>query len=134
MGRRWPEACKQNWHGPYSDAKGMALHPSQVIVVYDPHVRGDMRQAKRLNSPSLIEARAPFIGHGLTQPLTAMKLLTPLVMDASEGRFDLEKFHKDLRQRRQIEKYFDILERRKRVVASPAFSDCVARYKRRLST
>ncbi len=127
--RRFPEARAQNWNGPFSDAKGLAKLPKKIITIYDPHVRGDLRQVKRLDQASLIQVRAPFIGHGLTRPLTSMKMLTPLLMEATQDRFDLGAFHKDLRKRRDILRYYDILERRRRVLASPKFSSIVAKAK-----
>ncbi|MEP3786033.1 MAG: hypothetical protein ABJM43_22115 [Paracoccaceae bacterium] len=127
--RRFPEARAQNWNGPFSDAKGLAKLPKKIIAIYDPHVRGDFRQVKRLDQASLIRVQAPFIGHGLTRPLTSMNMLTPILMEATQDRFDLGAFHQDLRKRREIPRYYEILERRRRVLASPTFTRIVAKAK-----
>ena len=115
---RFQEAQLQDWTGPYSDAVGKSENAKQVLCVYDPFTRRDAMHVARLNQSNLVHVRAPFLGHGIGEPLNELGALWRLVTWAKDDAIDLPCFHKVLRDRKKLPRYLEILGRQPRVQKS----------------
>ena len=122
---RFEEAQLQDWTGPYSDAVGLCSNAKQVLCVYDPFTARDAAHVARLEQPNLIHVRAPFLGHGIAEPLSELGLLWRLMTWAKNDEMDLLCFHQVLRARKKLPRYLGLLARQKRVQNSPKLGTIV---------
>ena len=122
---RFQEAQLQDWSGPYSDAVGLSSNAQKVLCVYDPFTRKDAMHIARLRQPNLVHVRAPFLGHGIAQPLADVGALWRLVTWAKSDEIDLPEFRKVIRARKDLPRYLELLTRQPRVQNSPLFTRIV---------
>ena len=104
---RFEEAQAQDWTGPYSDAVGKSVAAKQVLCVYDPFTPRDAMHVGRLDQPNLVHLRAPFLGHGIAEPLHELGILWRLLMWVRTDEVDLPCFYKELRGRKKLIRYLE---------------------------
>lgn len=122
---RFEEAQLQDWSGPYSDAVGKSDNAKQVLCVYDPFTKRDAMHVARLGQPNLVHVRAPFLGHGIAQPLNDLGALWRLFTWAKNDEMDLQCFNEVVRGRKSLPRYLELLLRQPRVQNSPKLSAIV---------
>lgn len=102
---RFPRGRQQDWTSSPKIASQGCQNTKQTVIVFDRRCAKDAAHVELLDIPSCIELNIPFVGHGIPYHLHKMGLLEALFFDASNEGFDIRKWHKLVRARRELEDY-----------------------------
>lgn len=111
----------------YSDAVGNYTKAQSVYIFTDLHNLRDRLHAARLIAPNVNMINTPYLGHAIPLFLYPMGLLGSLPLDILYDRFSKPEFYDKLRKRRNLKRYFNVLE--EKTASRPTFSEIVAAHR-----
>lgn len=97
---------------PYIDAVGNYAAAQKVYIITDLHFRRDRLHAERLVGDNVEIVSAPYIGHSVPLFLQPLKILGDIPINVLNDKFSALDFHKSLRKRRSLKRYFNIMEKK----------------------
>ncbi len=99
---RFVDADAQDWTHPLCDIPQQAARVELPVLVYDPWLRPDRRQAELAGLTQAVHLHVPFAGHRTPGHLQHMGMLGSLFDQCMEGRVDRADFHLRVRARRSL--------------------------------
>ncbi|MBR9650101.1 hypothetical protein [Thalassovita aquimarina] len=106
---RFEPALPFDFTGPYGDAKGKFDRAERVFVLVDRWFSPDWKHIERIMRDNIIVLNTPFLRHRTTEHLRNMQVLGPIVDAFIQDRFSEPEFHRHMRARRRLNRYFDTL-------------------------
>lgn len=126
---RYGAATREDWQGPLMDAALECGAARDVYVVVDRWFDIDRKHIDRLPRHNLHVLNVPFVQHRMPAHLVAMKAANMLVEGVITDSFDATQFRRAVRARRDLKKYFNVLDQHPRVQKSPLFTQIVATHR-----
>jgi len=121
---------RADWEGDFTNAAVGFKNVRQAYVIYDPLFTLDARHVQLLSAdnPGLIKLKIPVVGHLMPQWMAEMGLLKPTIKAIFSGQFSELAFYQQVRKRRSIRRYWQMLIDNPRVAKSRLFTMIVQRY------
>ena len=102
---RFAAAPRQDFVGPYGDARENFLNTPRVLIFVDRHFPPDWAHVTRLVPGSYRVINVPYLQHGLPPGLAKLGLLSWLIETIAADRFTEAEFYRRIRVRRQSPRY-----------------------------
>jgi hypothetical protein len=105
-------ARAKRWRGDFIDGAEGAAAAARVYVCFDPWQIKDRLHVQRLPAHNRVDLRLPYVGHGTSQALQRLGLLSAVFDQALGGTLDAESFKRMARERVRLAEYnFRLAER-----------------------
>lgn len=126
---RYPVAQERllDFSHPHADAVGKYANAEQVLIFGDRRYDFDNAHVERLMAPNVTYVNTPYIEHQVPEHLMHMKALTYIVRSVLDDSFDLTRFYKLMRARRNLKRYFNVMAQK--TASHPARAAVVERFK-----
>lgn len=99
--KRYPNARKEDWSLPYSDAVSSLRNVARAYIVFDPYLVPDRRHAERYERYDNIHLlHLPFADHGVPVVLQQAGILKSMTLEALSGALDPHSFGRLSRSRK----------------------------------
>lgn len=107
----------QDWDGDFKEAIDGAKVSHKCYVIYDPFHRFDKLHIYRIQCPSLIKLKIPFVGHQMPLWCHQMGFLKDLLTDITEDNFKFSQFQQWAARRRNIARYWTQIAKSRSCIA-----------------